>query len=271
MTHYTGVDHPDEEPRHNEFRAAERKSKFTEEVAKTVKFGDTYLMKRAPGAMRYYVAPDDDTDADLICVTHIFKPKWSGSDEGKWQEYDTVGQIVIKINDSASSPDYSGYRAIESALWHTPLGRAIGVDGMRPLAQELAEKFGLREWGTYESSAQKFTVNVDDEARVKKALIELLRYRPENGYHGMLGELGADVDDVGFAKDAEEYELMLVGLTDGFGTKHDEKNRRRHIPPVMSQPVFYAVLGGKQNGRSFQALIDELKTAVGVTDEELRD
>lgn len=269
MTHFTGTDHPDEEVRHNEYRAPERKSKFTAEVAATVKFGDTYLMRRAPGSMRYYVATDDETDADLVCVTHVFKPKWEGSDEGKWQEYDTVGQIVVKINSHDGDPGYAGYRAIESALWHTPLGRAIGVDGMRPLAQELAEKLGLREWGEYESSTQKFTVNVDDEMRVKKALIELLNFKPDYGYDELLGKLGAKVDGVGFAQNGTEYARLLDGETDGFGNEYDKKDRADRVPPVMSQPVFYAVCGGKDQGRSFQRLIDELKAAAGITEADL--
>ena len=66
-------------------------------------------------------------------------------------------------------------------------------------------------------------------------------------------------------------DVLLIDhrLTDGFGTER-EHGRGSECLPLMSQPVFYGVLGYKGNGRSFQGRITRLMEAIGLTEDDLR-
>ena len=98
------------------------------------------------------------------------------------------------------------------------------------------------------------------------ALRDLLSYAPESGYDAMLGKLGAAYDNIGFASDGIEYTRMVNGESNGFGNTDNADGKPL---PLMSQPVFYAVLGGKHEGRGFQNCIDALVQAVGLEEEDV--
>jgi hypothetical protein len=266
--YYQGIDHPDREPSRNRFCDPKRKSKFTEEVAKDVQNGDLYFMGRSTAAMRYFVPVEqgehgtaEDEEGVLLCVTHQFNKRWPDL-PGKWEPYDGGGNLVIKVPRAADSDiPYEALSAIESALYYTPLGRAVGHDAMRPLALSLLKTFGIER----DDIRSTFTVDPKSEKQAKDALRDLLTYAPSTGYHDKIGKLGAKVDNVGFAKDEDEYVALVDGDSDGFGGEG-----RGKALPLMSQPVFYAVLGGKHEARGFQARIDALMEAVGLTEEDMR-
>jgi hypothetical protein len=267
--YFKGIDTPDNEPRRNQY--AKKKSKFTEDVAKTVVDGDLYFSMRTPAHQRFYVpvepgehGTDEDADGNLICVTHRFRKSFPDL-PGKWEAYDGGGNLVIQVRSAdEDSLAYNALDAIESALYRTPLGRAIGHDAVRPLAQSLLKTFGIER----DDVRSTFTVDPVAEKLAQDALRDLLSFAPESGYDERLGEIGADADGVGFAEDAEQYASLINGKSDGFG---GPAHRRPTKPlPLMSQPVFYAVLGYKGNGRAFQSRIDALMEAVGLTEDDLR-
>ena len=267
--YYKGIDDPDNEPRRNKY--ASKKSKFTEEVAETVVDGDLYFSMRTPAHQRFYVPIEagehgtaEDADGNLICVTHIFKKPFDDL-KGRWHAYDAGGNLVIKVRSSdENSLAYNALDAIESALYHTPLGRAIGQDGMRPLAKSLLKTFGIER----DDVRSTFTVDPVAENQAQEALRELLTYAPEGGYVSEIGEIGAKADGVGFAATADEYSNLINGDSDGFGDK--ARGKQGEPLPFLSQPVFYAVLGYKGNGRGFQSRIDALCEAVGLDQDDLR-
>jgi hypothetical protein len=265
MTYFKGIDAPDTEPRRNQFCDPKRQSAFTEKVAKTVVDGDLYFSQRSPAHQRFYVPVEKGEHGlevdGLICVTHVFKKPFPDLD-GRWHEYDGGGNLVIKIR-STDDGDlaYTALEAIESALYRTPLGRAVGRDPLRPMAKSLLTAFGIERDDEFQS---RFTVNTDAEAMAKNALRELLLYAPETGYDEALGNLGAEYDNVGFADGSAEYTSLLNGRSNGFGEARDGSPL-----PLLSQPVFYAVLGGKHEARGFQGRIDALMQAVGLDEEDL--
>jgi hypothetical protein len=266
--YFKGIDNPDTEPRRNRYSEEKRKSKFTEAVAKTVANGDLYFSMRAPAHQRFYVPVEQgehgmDVDG-LLCVTHVFKQPFPDID-GRWHPYDGGGNLVIKVRGTDDdSIAYEALNAIESALYQTPLGRAIGHDAVRPMAKSLMKTFGIERDDDFRST---FTVDVAGEKQVKDALRDLLTFAPESGYDERLGEIGAEADGVGFAENHEQYAYLLNGKSDGFGGK---ARKYGEVLPFLSQPVFYAVLGYKGNGRSFQARIDALMEAVGLDEDDLR-
>ena len=265
--YFTGIDEPDNEPRRNKYAAKDRKSKFTEKVAETVVDGDLYFSQRSAGHQRFYVPVENGEhgleEGGLLCVTHIFKKPFPDLD-GRWSTYDGGGNLVIKIRDADGDLAYTALDAIESALYRTPLGRAVGHDAVRPLAKSLMKTFGIERDEDFRST---FTVDPVAERMAQDALRDLLTYAPEGGYDERLGEIGAEYDNIGFAKDAVEYTSVINGESDGFGnTDHASGNAL----PLMSQPVFYAVLGGKHEARGFQGRIDALMQAVGLEEEDLR-
>jgi hypothetical protein len=272
--YWTGIDTPDMEPRRNKHTPAERRSKFTEEEAKKVVDGDLYFSKRSPAHQRFYVPIEKGEhgkdEGGLVCVTHKFEKPFPDI-EGRWKVYDGGGNLVIKIRRSDDEAIvYEAMEAIEQALYRTPLGRVVGRDALRTQAESLCKAFGLDNedaFGRYGEATSTFTVNTDAEALAKDALRDLLTYAPENGYDNRLGKIGADADGVGFAENGSQYAKLINGETDGFGKKQD----RPEPLPLMSQPVFYAVLGYKGNGRAFQSRIDALMQAVGVTEDELNE
>ncbi len=268
MTYFQGIDHPDNEPRRNRYAEAKRKTKFTEDVAKTVADGDLYLSLRAPAHQRFYVSVDKGehgVDQDgLLCVTHQFRQPFPDI-KGRWHEYDGGGNLVIKVRSMTEDGiAYHALDAIESALYRTPLGRAIGHDAVRPLAKSLMTTFGIERDDNFRST---FTVDMDTEKMAKDALRDLLLYAPEGGYVEELGAIGAEHDGVGFAENAEEYANLINGDSDGFG---GDAHKQGEPLPFLCQPVFYAVLGSKGDGRSLQARIDALMEAVGLTEDDLR-
>lgn len=271
--YYKGIYPPDREPDRNKFASSTRRSKFTEEVAAAVQVGDLYFAQRSTGGQRYYVQvnpgehgfPDDDETGGLICVTHKFRLPYEGADKGKWEPYDAVGNLVIRVNTSDGDDlRYEAFRGLEYALAQTSLGRVIGWDGIKSTARELAERFGLDLDHFRSDPAPTFTLDTDPLSMVRKYLLQLLRFYPERGYPGGLGKIGAKVDGVGYAQDAKEYQLLLDGESNGFG----EETRRRPLP-ILSEPVYYLLCGGKDGGRTFRAILDDLKTAVGVKDEDV--
>ncbi len=265
MTYFKGIATPDREPGRNKFADPKRQSKFTEKVAKTVVDGDLYFSMQSPAHQRFYVPVEKgehgQEEAGLLCVTHQFRKPFPDID-GKWREYDGGGNLVIKVR-STDDHDlaYTALDAIESALYRTPLGRAVGHDALRPLARSLLSAFGIERDGDFRST---FTVNMDHEALAKNALRDLLSYAPETGYDEALGNLGAEYDNVGFAEGSAEYTKLLNGQSNGFGEARDGNPL-----PLLSQPVFYAVLGGKHEARGFQGRIDALMQAVGLTEDDL--
>jgi len=261
--YFRGIDAPDTEPRRNKYAGKDRKSKFTEKVAETVVDGDLYFSMRSPAHQRFYVPVEpgehglaEDADGTLLCVTHKFSKRFEDL-PGKWEPYDGGGNLVIKVRSSDDRDlAYNALDAIESALYRTPLGRAIGHDAVRPLAKSLLTTFGMDRDDDFRST---FTVDPVAEKQAQDALRELLTFAPESGYDERLGAIGADADGVGFAENAEKYTEMINGKSDGFNGKGDGETL-----PLLSQPVFYAVLGYKGNGRAFQARINALCEAVGL-------
>jgi hypothetical protein len=275
--YFRGIDHPDREPQRNRYTSdPKRKTKFTEEVAATAVDGDLYFSMRSSAAERFYVPVQpgehglpEDNEAPLIVVTHKFVKRWEDM-PGKWEAYDGGGNLVIQVNKAADGDIvYEAMHAIESALYHTPLGRAVGRDALRGMAESLCRSFGLDRDDAFESYSKaksRFVVNTDHELATKNALRDLLTFAPESGYDERLGKIGADADGVGFAQDKREYAKLLNGESDGF----EGESRTKGEPlPFLSQPVFYAVLGYKGNGRSFQSRIDSLCEAVGLEQDDL--
>jgi hypothetical protein len=270
--YFTGIDHPDREPGRNRYTEEKRRSKFTEDVAATVTDGDLYFSKRTPAHQRFYVPVENGEhgleveEGALICVTHVFKQPFPDI-KGRWQEYDRGGNLVIKVRSGDDeSIGYQALEAIEQALYRTPLGRAVGREGVRKQAESLCKTFGIER--DRDDAPSTFTVNTDAEKMAQDALRDLLTFAPEGGYYDELGPIFADADGFGFAEDGEEYANLINGRTDGFGTKHD--GRGRDPLPLMSQPVFYGVLGSKGDGRSFQGRITRLMEAVGLEEDDLR-
>jgi len=272
--YHQGIAEPDREPSRNRFSDKKRKSKFTEEVAAKAADGDLYFSMQAPAHQRFYIPVEAGEhgldEAGLLCVTHRFRKSFPDL-PGKWEEYDGGGNLVIKVNSADdSSITFAAMRAIESALYATPLGRAVGRDALRLMAESLCKTFGIEDqdaFNRYGESESTFTVNPDAEKLAKDALLELLTFAPENGYDERLGEIGADADGVGFAQDGDEYAKMINGHSDGFG---DAEAGQGDPLPFLCQPVFYAVLGYKGNGRAFQSRIDALMQAVGLDKDDLR-
>jgi hypothetical protein len=263
--YHKGIDEPDNEPRRNKY--SEKKSSFTEKVAKTVVDGDLYFSQRSPAHQRFYVPVEAGEhgleESGLLCVTHRFEKPFPDLD-GRWKRYDGGGNLVIKIDRPINGDlGYEALHSIEQALYKTPLGRAVGRDTLRGMAESLSKTFGIDVDGDAQPT---WTVDRDAEKLAKDALRDLLTYAPEGGYDARLGEIGADADGVGFAADAGEYAELINGHTDGFG---DGEAGQGNPLPFLCQPVFYAVLGYKGNGRSFQARINTLMEAVGLTDEEI--
>jgi hypothetical protein len=269
--YYKGIDHPDNEPQRTKF--SEKKSKFTEAVAKDVTDGDLYFSMRTPAHQRFYVPVEAGEHgletAGLICVTHQFTKRFEDL-PGKWEAYDGGGNLVIKVNQSGDRDIvFEAMRAIESALYHTPLGRAVGHDALRGMAQSLCKTFGIDRkdaFDSYGESASRFVVNSDQEVAAQDALRDLLTFAPEGGYVAEIGEIGAKADGVGFAENADQYGYLVNGDSDGFG---GESRTKGEPLPFLSQPVFYAVLGYKGNGRGFQSRINALCEAVGLDPEDL--
>jgi hypothetical protein len=263
MTYYTGMSEPRTEARRAEFMGD--KATFTQEMFDASEKGDYYFMKRSAGAQRYYVPNPDDPELMLV-VTH----KHNGY---AWEEYDGQGNLVIPVYASGASAEslkFAALRAIEQALYDSPLGKAIGRDGMRPVAQSLAEKFGMDSWDEYVNSDRAFTVKDEDNEGIKTALKELLEWRPEGGYDERLGEIGAECDRVGFAEDADEYGKLLNGASDGFKGKPNKRDKREGAITLMSQPVLYAVAGGKDGGRGIWNRLERLMKVVGLEWEDVR-
>ena len=272
--YYSGRTDPEAEPRHNRFRDEKRRSKFTEEVAAGVKDGDLYFDMSSAAHQRFFVPIKpgehglaEDAEGSLVCVTHIYVEKYGKG----WVRYDGGGNLVIKIDKHHTSDlAYAAMQAIEQALYRTPIGRVVGRDALRAQTESLMTAFGITTSWRGDEIPSTFIVNGDAEALAKNALIDLLTFAPENGYDDRLGEIGADADGVGFAKDAEQYALLIDGESDGFGGKVP-KSRRGRALPLLSQPVFYAVLGYKGNGRSFQSRITALMEAIGLTEDEVNE
>lgn len=269
--YFTGIAEPDREPGRNRHAAADRKSKFTEKIAEAVVDGDLYFSKQAPAHERFYVpiaaGEHGLEEPGLLCVTHKFSKRWEDM-PGKWEPYDTGGNLVIKVHDTSGSLEYAALNVIERALYKTRLGRAVGFDALRDMAKSLAQSFGLDpDMDDYGFSPQAFRTNPENEQRAQEALKDLLTYAPETGYAEELGEIGAEYDNVGFAQDAAEYASVINGKSDGFGNTDNATGKPL---PLMSQPVFYAVLGGKHEARGFQSRIDALMRAVGLEEDDLR-
>jgi len=272
--YHQGIAEPDREPSRNRFSDKKRKSKFTEEIAAKAVDGDLYFSMQAPAHQRFYVpieAGEHGLDeAGLLCVTHQFRKPFPDID-GRWHPYDGGGNLVIKVNSSGDSDIvWAAMRSIEQALYATPLGRAVGDRALRTMAESLCKTFGIEDqdaFDRYGESESKFTVDPDADKLAKDALLELLTFAPETGYDERLGEIGADADGVGFAQDGAEYAKLINGHSDGFG---DTEAGQGDPLPFLCQPVFYAVLGYKGNGRGFQARIDALMQAVGLTPDDLR-
>jgi len=245
--YYTGMSEPREEARAAEFRGD--KATFTQEMYDAAEEGDLYFMRRSTGAQRYYVP---NAEGDLLVVTH--KRGTYG-----WEPYDGDGNLVISVYDPGAEPKYAAHRAIEQALYDTSLGKAVGRDGMRGVAQSLAEKFGLDAWDDYAESDRAYKVNDEENEGIKTALKELLEWSPEFGYSELLGQMGAENDGVGFAQDSKEYSKLVDGVSDGFGGKGDGKTM-----PLMSQPVLYAVAGSKGDGRGIWGLLTRLMEITGL-------
>jgi len=263
--YFKGIDEPDSEPSRNKYCDPKRKTNFTEKVAKTVVHGDLYLSMRAPAHERFYVPVEAGEhgleESGLICVTHRFEKPFPDLD-GRWKPYDGGGNLVIKIDRPINGDlGYEALHSIEQALYVTPLGRAVGRDTLRGMAESLCKTFGIDIDGDAQPT---WTVDRDAEKLVKDALRDLLSYAPENGYAEELGSIGAEADGVGFASDGVAYASLINGESDGF----DGEGSGEPLP-LLSQPVFYAVMGYKGNGRAFQARINALMKAVGLTEEEI--
>jgi len=147
IMYFTGIDEPDNEPRRNKYAAKDRKSKFTEKVAETVVDGDLYFSQRSAGHQRFYVPVENGEhgleEGGLLCVTHIFKKPFPDLD-GRWSTYDGGGNLVIKIDRPINGDlGYEALHSIEQALYKTPLGRAVGRDTLRGMAESLSKTFGI--------------------------------------------------------------------------------------------------------------------------------
>ena len=273
--YYVGIETPDREPKANQYRSANRRTKFTEDVAARATTGDLYFCRRSSAAERFLVPVkpgehgtdpnSEDVEEDgtlLLVVTHVHGTY-------AWKPYDAGTNLVIRVDDTTDL-GFAAHRAVERILYETPLGRAIGPDGMRPVARKLVEAFGVGWDEEYVGSAAAFTVDTAAESAARRALMDLMAFAPERGYDPRLGQAGADCDGVGFARDGEEYARLLDGLSDGFGDDYDSDDPRHGKPLAMlSQPVYYAVAGSKDAGRSFRARLETLMEALAVTYDDL--
>jgi hypothetical protein len=260
--YFTGLKDPRDEVTRTYDYGGKHPITFPKKVAETAVEGDYYFQKQSSGADRYYVPVPGKEETDLWVVTHVF----NGYD---WDRYDGDGNVVIPVWNGGGDAKYAAQRGIEQALYDTPLGKALGRDALRPLCQSLAEKFGLDSWDEYVNSDRAFHVNDEDNEGVKTALKELLEFRPMS-YWEYLGEMGAECDGVGFAENAEQYNRLLAGETDGFGGEPHEKSKGKTMP-LFSQPVLYAVAGSKDDGRTVWARLERLMSLVGLEWKDVRE
>jgi hypothetical protein len=263
MKYFIGMSDPRTEARAAPIRGD--KATFTQADYDAGEKGDLYFMKRSTGAQRFYVPTEGDEDeTKLLVVTHMCNGYG-------WDPYDAEGNLVIPVwGASSGDPQYAAYRAIEQALYDTPIGKALGSEALRPVAQSLSEKFGMDRFEEYASSDRAFHVKDEDNEGVKTALKELLAWRPETGYWDELGKIGANSDGVGFAKDAEEYAKLINCESDGFGGKPHKSDKNHRGLPLMSQPVLYAVAGSKDAGRGIWSRVERLMSLVGLEWDDVR-
>lgn len=267
--YFTGRYEPREEARLNAHArpgsAGSEDRKFTPDVYDNATEGDLYFAKTSTAAERFYVpisaGEHGFDDEALLMVTHI-KGKYG------WHAYDAGGNLVVRLSGNRDL-QYEALRSIESLLGATPLGRAIGVDAMRPVARALAEGFGLDWEHDYETSGEAYTVNPEDQSALKKAVIDLLTWAPQRGYADEIGRLGADSDRVGFAKDAQAYADLINGRGDGWGERYAPADQRDPLR-LFSHPVSYAIAGSKDDGRSLAGRVEHLMKLAGVDENDLR-
>lgn len=184
-----------------------------------------------------------------------------------WAPYDPgPDQFVITVPKGYHGPAEVVHRIVSSVLNQETRYMLDSQVGYR-VGYAVAQRLGLDNEINATLDATPLTARVDDLEAIRLAVIKLLTFAPEHGYDARIGELGAIVDDVGYAENAEQYSLLIDGATDGFG---DEVPRNDRKPlPLLSEPVYYALLGGKEDGRVMRAFIDRLKLVAGVKDEDL--
>lgn len=208
--------------------------------------GDLYYDQSAGFARVRYV----EHDGKVNRVTDVY-------DGEKWVQYDPgPSQFVITVPDGYSGPEEVIRRIVEQAMGQETrwmLDSRVGF----AVARAVARRLGLEVEANEFAATPPMTARPDELEDIRIALTKLLNFAPEGGYHDQLADIGAEVDNVGYAEDADEYLKVLNG-DDG-----------RTPIPMLSEAVYYAILGGKDNGRVMNALLERLKLLTGVRDEDL--
>lgn len=244
----------------------------THEPAPEPRPGDVHLDRSAPAERQYLMLvpnqPLDDPEGArgdrTLRVTHIYTA------EDDWRPIDNSKlHMVLQVRASDSQHDLDGLpwaamRAIEFALRMTPAGQILGDRAIRTMTESVMSALGIPEDSHDNETWDRLgVIDGDGLEKVRRTITELLSFTPESGYLPELGEMGAAHDDIGFAEDADEYNKLLSGESDGFGGSGDGL-----VAPLLSQAVYYAILGGKHDGRSVNARITAVREAAGVTDGE---
>lgn len=208
--------------------------------------GDLYYNKSAGfGHVRYV-----EHEGSVVRVTDVY-------DGESWVQYDPgPSQFVITVPPGYDGPEEVVRRIVESSVGQETrwmLDSRVGFAVGRAVARGLGLEIEANEL----TSEPPMTARPDELEDIRIALTKLLNFAPEGGYHGKLAEIGAEVDNVGYAEDADEYLKVLNG-DDG-----------RTPIAMMSEAVYYAILGGKEDGRVMNAYIERLKLLTGVRDEDL--
>lgn len=92
------------------------------------------------------------------------------------------------------------------------------------------------------------------DAQLLQAVEDLLTWAPEGGYAQSFGEFAMTTDDARFyfAETPSEYQTLVDNGEGGDPL------------PLLSQPITYAVLGGKHSGRGFMSRVNALRRMIGL-------
>lgn len=208
--------------------------------------GDLYYNKSTGYSHVRYV----EHDGAVTRVTDVF-------DGENWVQFDPgPDQFVITVPKGYDSPAEVIKRIVDMSIGHETRWMLDSRVGHR-IGNAVAAKLGLDNEINEDINATPMTARVDPLEDVRLAVIKLLTFAPEYGYHDQLADIGAEVDNVGYAENGREYLKVLNG-DDG-----------RTPIPMLSEPVYYALLGGKEDGRVMNAILERLKLVAGVNEEDL--
>lgn len=148
------------------------------------------------------------------------------------------------------------WSAVHYAIQRSAGARHLSDEARRVIANSVLTALGQDFYGD-----DDFTY-VGPDAELETAARRLLEYVPEFGYVKGLAELNADAD-LQYSKPTEEERSKYIEDQD------EILNRGADGDPVpfLSQIVYYPLFaGGKEDGRSLNSRIRDLKTALGLDD-----